>query len=140
MSPVLVDDSVLLTLPFGGAVLQKIGVSRPEIDAILEDFRKVYMEDDEGGEQLSSLDLFRRRLPPSTPCDIDDVDPEEDINIHDKKSTTHNEEENQKKNENMINNFGSNGNNLFVSNLSVNQTVVNDDLVQQALKFWYDND
>ena len=62
MSPVLAEDSVLLTLPFGGAVLQKIGATRQEIDAILEDFRKVYMDDytsagDDGS--FGFLDLFR---------------------------------------------------------------------------------
>lgn len=35
MSPVLPEDSVLLTLPFGGAVLQKLGVPKVEIDSIL---------------------------------------------------------------------------------------------------------
>jgi hypothetical protein len=35
MSPVLPEDSILLTLPFGGAVLQKLGVSKVEIDSIL---------------------------------------------------------------------------------------------------------
>ena len=66
MSPVLPDDSVLLTLPFGGAVLQKIGVSKPEIDAILEDFRKMYIDDKELDEgSFDFLTSFRRRLPPS---------------------------------------------------------------------------
>lgn len=66
MSPVLPDDSVLLTLPFGGAVLQKIGVSKPEIDAILEDFRKMYIDDKEFDEEsFDFLTSFRRRLPPS---------------------------------------------------------------------------
>jgi len=45
MTPTLPEDSVLLTLPFGGAVLQNIGVSKPEIDGILEEFRQHYMED-----------------------------------------------------------------------------------------------
>jgi monovalent cation:H+ antiporter-2, CPA2 family len=60
-------DDVLLTLPFGGAVLQKIGVSKPEIDAILESFRKSYMEDspDFEGTEFDFMSSFNRRLPPS---------------------------------------------------------------------------
>lgn len=67
MTPMLTEDSVLLTLPFGGAVLQNIGVSKPEIDSILEDFRKKYMEDrnfdDNAFDYLSNLS---QRLPPSS--------------------------------------------------------------------------
>jgi hypothetical protein len=67
MTPMLNEDSVLLTLPFGGAVLQNIGVSKPEIDSILEDFRKKYMEDrnfdDNAFDYLSNLS---QRLPPSS--------------------------------------------------------------------------
>jgi len=53
ISPVLAEDSVLLTLPFGGAVLQSLGVSKPEIDAILEDFRKTVIEEDKNFSQES---------------------------------------------------------------------------------------
>jgi len=77
MSPVLAENSVLLTLPFGGAVLQKIGVTRQEIDAILEDFRKLYMEDCvvnplDNDSSFGFLDMFRRKLPPSNRFDNDD--------------------------------------------------------------------
>lgn len=65
VSPALPEDSVLLTLPFGGVVLQQLGVSRPEIDAILENFRKMYMEDVEDDE-FDILAAFKKRLPPST--------------------------------------------------------------------------
>jgi len=68
MSPVLPEDSVLLSIPFGGVVLQKIGVSRPAIDAVMDDFRKTYMEgknfDD---DTFDFLETFRRRLPSSEP-------------------------------------------------------------------------
>ena len=60
LCPMLPEDSVLLTLPFGGAVLQKIGVSKPEIDAILEDFRERYMD----GDAADFFTSFQRRLPP----------------------------------------------------------------------------
>jgi hypothetical protein len=67
MSPVLPEDSILLSLPFGGTVLQRIGVSRPEVDAILEDFRKIYMEESsESDAKFGFLDLLRRRLPSPT--------------------------------------------------------------------------
>ena len=45
MSPVFHQESVLLTLPFGGAVLRALGMSQPETEAILEDFRKIHMKD-----------------------------------------------------------------------------------------------
>ena len=62
MSPALPEDSMLLTLPFGGAVLQMIGVNRVEIDAIIEEKRKKYMEKYEGDE-FDFLDAFNNRLP-----------------------------------------------------------------------------
>jgi hypothetical protein len=65
MSPILAEDSVLLTLPFGGAVLQSLGVSKPEIDAILEDFRKTYMEEDKNFNEYTFdfLSSFRKLKP-----------------------------------------------------------------------------
>ena len=67
MSPVLPDDSVILTLPFGGAVLQKMGISKPEIDAVLEDFRYKYIDEKElSDDTFDFLNSFRRRLPPSS--------------------------------------------------------------------------
>lgn len=72
VSPVLAEDSVVLSLPFGGAVLQKIGVSRPEIFAILEDCRRLYMEDsaDEADrDRTFGLDLFRRRESEDAPLE-----------------------------------------------------------------------
>ena len=41
MSPVFSRDSMLLTLPFGGAVLRSLGMSQPEVEAIMDDFRRV---------------------------------------------------------------------------------------------------
>ena len=44
-----------------------MGVSQPEIEAILEDFRKKYMEgNDHFEESFDFLTAFRRRLPPPT--------------------------------------------------------------------------
>jgi len=41
--PVIPEDSVLLSLPFGGAVLQKLGVAPPEINLLLEETRREAM-------------------------------------------------------------------------------------------------
>lgn len=66
MSPVLPEDSVLLTLPFGGAVLQSLGVSKPATDAILEDFRKILMEEDKNfsNDTFDFLNSFKKRVSP----------------------------------------------------------------------------
>lgn len=63
MSPVLAEDSVLLTLPFGGAVLQSLGVSKPEVDAILEDFRKILMDEDKNfsDDTFDFLNSFKKK-------------------------------------------------------------------------------
>ena len=63
MSPVLAEDSVLLTLPFGGAVLQSLGVSKPEVDAILEDFRKNLMDEDKNfsDDTFDFLKSFKKK-------------------------------------------------------------------------------
>ena len=45
MAPVLPEDSVLLVLPFGGTVLRSLGMSKPEVDAILNDFRRQNFEE-----------------------------------------------------------------------------------------------
>jgi hypothetical protein len=40
MVPVVPEDSILLSLPFGGAVLRSLGAEREEVNAILEQTRK----------------------------------------------------------------------------------------------------
>ena len=40
MVPILPEDSVLLSLPFGGRVLRKMGVSLEEVDVLMDDMRK----------------------------------------------------------------------------------------------------
>jgi hypothetical protein len=73
ITPVLPDDSVLLTLPFGGAVLQTVGISKPEIDGILEDFRERYMEDsDMFTGTFDYLTSLGKRLPPSS-AEVDET-------------------------------------------------------------------
>eukprot|EP00607_Mallomonas_marina_P000054 CAMPEP_0182439616 /NCGR_PEP_ID=MMETSP1167-20130531/86546_1 /TAXON_ID=2988 /ORGANISM="Mallomonas Sp, Strain CCMP3275" /LENGTH=336 /DNA_ID=CAMNT_0024633359 /DNA_START=1112 /DNA_END=2119 /DNA_ORIENTATION=- len=60
--PVLPDDSVVLTLPFGGAVLQTLGINKAEADSIIEDFREKYLhyDIDSGSSFLQELEM---RLP-----------------------------------------------------------------------------
>jgi monovalent cation:proton antiporter-2 (CPA2) family protein len=45
MAPFIPADSMLLTIPFGGYVLNEIGVSQPEIEAILEEIRKSHYDE-----------------------------------------------------------------------------------------------
>lgn len=63
LSPSLPEDSILLTLPFGGAVLQKVGVSKPEIDALLEDMKSEYMMEYSLDENTDFLEQLYIRLP-----------------------------------------------------------------------------
>ena len=44
MTPLLPKHSIMLTLPFGGAVLEQLGVSQPEIEGILEDVAASYWQ------------------------------------------------------------------------------------------------
>ena len=62
VSPVLPEDSLLFTLPFGSAVLNSLNVSRPEINAILDEYRSDLFQDDTIG---NFLDSFYTRLPPT---------------------------------------------------------------------------
>jgi monovalent cation:proton antiporter-2 (CPA2) family protein len=43
MVPILPEDNILLTLPFGGAVMRTLGVSSEEVDAIIENKRKTVL-------------------------------------------------------------------------------------------------
>lgn len=83
MAPVLPEDAVLLTLPFGGAVLQKIGVSKPEIDAILSDFRRLYIDEKElKDDSFDFLTSFCAVLPSNNP---EEIVVQEDIALTDSK-------------------------------------------------------
>ncbi len=62
MVPILPEDSVLLSLPFGGRVLRKMGVSLEEVDVLMEDMRKKALldmfgveEEGEGDEIIGAL-------------------------------------------------------------------------------------
>lgn len=62
MAPVIPEDSVLLTLPFAGAVLRNIGVPKPEIDAIMEEVRWQHFE-----EQSTAVELLAGSAAPDNP-------------------------------------------------------------------------
>ena len=58
MVPILPEDNIVLTLPFGGAVLESLGMGKGEVEAILEAQRKEVLglkaeeeEEGEGGEE-----------------------------------------------------------------------------------------
>lgn len=51
MVPILPEDSILISLPFGGAILRGLGVSVEEVRSMIEDIRKKYLVD-RGGELL----------------------------------------------------------------------------------------
>eukprot|EP01041_Mallomonas_annulata_P001869 gene1869-3626_t len=59
MCPVLPDDSVVLILPFGGAVLQTLGVKKVKADSIIEEFREQYLENIEGGTSSFTSKEYR---------------------------------------------------------------------------------
>jgi len=71
MEPVLLEDSLLLTLPFGGAVLQGLGVSEPEIEGIMEDVRQNYMESNPDAASAFESFSFVRALRKQTARPLD---------------------------------------------------------------------
>ena len=55
MVPVVPEDSVLLSLPFGGAVLRSLGAAQEEVAAILEQTRKGLLTDRSIGEDQNMV-------------------------------------------------------------------------------------
>lgn len=43
MVPTLPEDSIIVSLPFGGAVLRSLGCTADEVNALLEDSRKKFV-------------------------------------------------------------------------------------------------
>lgn len=43
MVPTLPEDSIIVSLPFGGAVLRSLGCTGDEVNALLEDTRKKFI-------------------------------------------------------------------------------------------------
>jgi len=44
MVPVLPEDSIMVSLPFGGAFLRSLGLNKEEVNILLEDTRKKYLD------------------------------------------------------------------------------------------------
>lgn len=61
LCPMLPEESSLLTIPFGGRVLSNLGVSRSEVDAILDEYRKVALEEEDEFTQ-DFLVSFKRKV------------------------------------------------------------------------------
>lgn len=56
MVPTLPEDSIIVSLPFGGAVLRSLGCTADEVNALLEDTRKKFIV--EKGEFLAREQSF----------------------------------------------------------------------------------
>lgn len=67
MVPILPEDNLLLTLPFGGAVLRALGGSPAEVNAILEAKRKEVMSGKLGEENEEDMALVQLGI------DVEDV-------------------------------------------------------------------
>jgi monovalent cation:proton antiporter-2 (CPA2) family protein len=64
MVPILPEDNLLLTLPFGGAVLRALGGSPEEVNAILETKRKEVMSGKAGEENEEDMALIQLGIDP----------------------------------------------------------------------------
>jgi CPA2 family monovalent cation:H+ antiporter-2 len=66
MVPILPEDNLLLTLPFGGAVLKALGGTPEEVNAILESKRKEVMRGMSGAENEEDMALLQLGIEPDT--------------------------------------------------------------------------
>jgi CPA2 family monovalent cation:H+ antiporter-2 len=64
MVPILPEDNLLLTLPFGGAVLKALGGTPEEVNAILESKRKEVMRGMSGAENEEDMALIQLGIEP----------------------------------------------------------------------------
>lgn len=64
MVPILPEDNLLLTLPFGGAVLKALGAPPEEVNAILETKRKEVMSGKSGEETEEDMALMQLGIDP----------------------------------------------------------------------------
>jgi len=62
MVPILPEDSVLLSLPFGGRVLRRMGVPPEEVDALMDEMRKKALEENFGIEEEEEEDAILLQL------------------------------------------------------------------------------
>ena len=67
MVPIVPEDNIILTLPFGGAVLRSLGAAQEEVNAILEGKRKELLSGRGFGDDEQNLILAQLGIkPPST--------------------------------------------------------------------------
>eukprot|EP00529_Nitzschia_sp_RCC80_P005665 CAMPEP_0113481870 /NCGR_PEP_ID=MMETSP0014_2-20120614/22629_1 /TAXON_ID=2857 /ORGANISM="Nitzschia sp." /LENGTH=1030 /DNA_ID=CAMNT_0000375375 /DNA_START=82 /DNA_END=3174 /DNA_ORIENTATION=- /assembly_acc=CAM_ASM_000159 len=64
MVPILPEDNLLLTLPFGGAVLKALGAEPEEVNAILESKRKEVMSGKSGEDNEEDMALTQLGIEP----------------------------------------------------------------------------
>jgi CPA2 family monovalent cation:H+ antiporter-2 len=92
MVPILPEDNLLLTLPFGGAVMKSLGVPPEEVNAILESKRKEVLsgrglqdnEEDMALVQLGIVPGTRKRLSNSTDTGKVSVDSDSENEVSEK--------------------------------------------------------
>jgi hypothetical protein len=59
MVPIVPEDNLLLTLPFGGAVLQSLGIPSEEVNVIMEEKRKELFNTRNLSNEESQMILFQ---------------------------------------------------------------------------------
>lgn len=62
MVPILAEDSVLLSLPFGGRILRQMGIPNEEVVAILDEVRRKALEENFGIEEEDDEELILAQL------------------------------------------------------------------------------
>ena len=78
MVPVVPEDNLLLTLPFGGAVLRSLGAAQEEVNAIIEGKRKQILagkglEDDDHNLILAQLGIVTKQDSNKTDDELDSL-------------------------------------------------------------------
>lgn len=61
MVPVLPEDSIMVSLPFGGAFLRSLGLSQTEVNVLVEEQRKKYLMS-RGVEEEETENIMRQLL------------------------------------------------------------------------------
>ena len=69
MVPIVPEDNLILTLPFGGAVLRSLGAAQEEVNAILEGKRKELLSGRGFGDDEQNLILAQLGIKPPSNSD-----------------------------------------------------------------------
>lgn len=94
MVPIVPEDNVILSLPFGGAVLRSLGAAPEEVTAILESKRKEVLGGRKMAAEESLLELAQLGIFPSSK--------EKDSKVSDAKKATDGETVEDKKSPNVV--------------------------------------